>query len=203
MPVCLAFLAKAHLKAPLARFARMTGGSTVPLAGLLLGITAMVLIDPFFPDSNWWAPALIAAGFAAASAYVISHGVNALPGASPRLVAGLTTALLIGSAAAAVIPLLPKLSDFQSITVAAAPFALFRLVVWSVDRFTPSFTVSLLAGGAGMVLFAGAVPLLAFGNPDLSPWTCLGIAAAIAYAEGVLIGTFLRPLFSSATPPAR
>lgn len=181
----------------------MTGRSTVPLAGILLGFTVMVLADPLFPDSNWWAPTLIAIGVAAVSAYVISHGVNELPGASPRLVAGLTTVLLIGSGIGAVTPLWPKLdSTLLSILLVVAPFWLFHLTVWSVDRFTTSFTVSLLAGGSAAVLFAGAVSLLAFGNPGLSLWTCLGIGAAIAYGEGVVIGAFLRPLFSSAEPPA-
>jgi len=68
-------------------------------------------------------------------------------------------------------------------------------VVSTVDLFTWSFTVSLLAGLSGMAMAAAAVPLLVFGHPTLSLWGCVGIAAAVGYLEGLGIGGILRPLF--------
>ncbi len=174
----------------------MRGTWNVPITGVLLGFTVLLLVDPLFTDSNWWLPALLSMAVATMSAFLISHGVNAIPGASPRLVAGLTVALLLAATAGMEIPLYSRLdSALQSIVLTAAPFVLFRVAVSTVDMFTPSFTVSLLAGLSAMVLFAAGVPLLVLGNPSLSLWACMGFAAAIAYVEGIAIGAALRPLF--------
>lgn len=159
--------------------------------GLMLAMTAWALVKPLL--SGWWPPTLIGGGVAAVSALLFSYGLAHIPDASPRLVATLTTVLLLVATAGAVVFLFPRVdSAVQTVVLAAAPFVLFRLVVPTVDLFTPSFTVSLLAGLSGMVVFAAAAPLLAHSYANLSVWACVGIAAALGYVEGVVAGGLLR-----------
>ncbi|WP_158847701.1 hypothetical protein [Saccharothrix deserti] len=169
----------------------------VPLAGLLLGMAAVVLATPLLPASSWWILPLIGGGVSGLSAYAISHGVNNIPGASPKAVAALATILVVGAAGVGVVALGSRLDGVQAVVVIVTAHVAFRLVVATVDRFTPSFTVSLLAGLAGTLVFAAAVPLLALAHAGLSAWACIGIGAGAGYLEGVLIGATLKPLFDS------
>ena len=174
----------------------MGGAWNVPVAGALLGLTVLLLVDPLFPGSTWWVPPILAIAVAALSALLISYGVNHLPAASPPSVARLTTAMMLAATAGEVLPLLPRTdSILQTIVMVAAPFLMFRAVVLTVDLFTPSFTVSLLAGLSGMAVLAAAVPLLALSHPTWSLWACLGIAAAVGYLEGLVVGRLLKPSF--------
>jgi thiol:disulfide interchange protein len=161
-----------------------------------MAVAAVALVDPLL--SQWYWPMLVGVLVAALSAYLFAHGVNRVPGASPKAVAGLTAAGLILATGIAVVATQNRTGTLlQALVIALLPYVGFRLVVWVVDRFTPSFTVSLLAGLAGMAVFAAAMPLLASGRPNLSTWDCIAIAAGADLLVGLLIGVLLKPLFAA------
>jgi hypothetical protein len=171
--------------------------STVPQAGLVLGLTASILAEPFFPSRfAWFLRVVVAVVVAGATAYLIAHGVNRLSDASSAATAGLVVVIQIAATVGSVVALNTRLdNNLQVLVLAFSPFVMFRLVVATVDLFTGAFTVSLLAGLAGVVVFAAAVPMVSIGYPSLGSWAGIGTGAAIAYFDGVLIGAFLRPMF--------
>ncbi|WP_447005916.1 hypothetical protein ACRAKI_05285 [Saccharothrix isguenensis] len=174
----------------------MRGTWGTPLAGTLMGVAAMVLVDPLLPQ--WYWPILIGVPVAALSAFLFAHGVNRIPGASPKVVAGLTTAGLVLAMVVVVVGTQTRGDTvLEALVPVAWPFVGFRLVVAVVDRFTPSFTVSLLAGLAGTAVFSAAMPLLTSGRPDLSMWDCIALAAGAHCLMGVLVGVLLKPLFDT------
>lgn len=174
----------------------MTDGSRVPIVGTMVGVTAAMLVRPLPAASSWWAAPLVAAVVGGLVSYAVSHGVHRIPGASPKAVATLATVVTGVAPIVAIVVLGSRMeASLQAVVLIVAATAGFRLVIVTVDQFASSFTVSLLAGLAGSVVFAGAVPLLAFAHPDLSVWACMGIAAGIGYLEGILSGVALRPLF--------
>ncbi|KOV81658.1 hypothetical protein [Nocardia sp. NRRL S-836] len=179
----------------------MRGTWNVPFTGVLLGITVLLLADPLIPGSAWWLSPLLCTGVATVSTLLISFGVNTIPGASARFVAGLTSGLLLAATVGSVVATPAGTgSTLEAIVPGAAPFLLFRAVVATADMLTPSFTVSLLAGLTGTAVYTAAVPLVAAKHPGLSLWACLGIAAVIGYVEGMLVGAALRPLFAAESP---
>ncbi|MGC4938876.1 hypothetical protein [Kribbella sp. DT2] len=177
----------------------MKRDSMPPLAGLVLGMTGLALADLFSPPMASYAPILIAVAVGAVAGYVISYGTNRLPGADPKATATVSSSVLVVVMLADALVLWSELDSLvQTMVMAVAPFAGFRLVVAVVDRFTTSFTVSLIAGLAGVVVFGAAVPLLAFGLPGLSSWACIGAGAVVGLVDGVLVGAVLGPMFVEA-----
>jgi hypothetical protein len=172
----------------------MTRTSTVPLVGLMLGLTVVVLADPLIAQNLLLIPlSMVIAGV---STYALSSGVNRVPGASPRPLATLTVVVLMAAAIAGTVAMVSQAFFDHLLAMALAPFILFRIVVAAVDLITPSFTVSLLAGLTGAASFAAFVPLVANGHPDLPIWTCVGIGAALGFVEGFVAGCCIRPLFA-------
>jgi hypothetical protein len=160
----------------------------------MLAMTVVVPADPLI-SANWkLIPLAVVVAWVAA--FAISSGVNRISAASQRGAAWSTVVVLAAASVAIEVAIevaidSRRASSFQSLLMAFGPFILFQLVVKSMDRFIDEFTVPLLAGMIGAVVFAGGVPLIAGGHPGLPIWTCMGIGAGLGFAEGVVSGALL------------
>lgn len=156
----------------------------------MLAMTVVVLADPLI-RANWKLIPL-AVVIAGTAAFAISSGVNRISAGSQRGAAWLTVVVLAAACVAVQVAMASKgASSFQSLLMAFGPFVLFQLVVKSMDRFIDEFTMPLLAGMIGAVVFAAAVPLIVNGHPGLPIWTSMGIGAGLGFAEGVVSGVLL------------
>ncbi|MFD3404107.1 hypothetical protein ACFWUU_25695 [Kribbella sp. NPDC058693] len=168
----------------------MARRSTVPWIGVLLAMTVVVLADPLIKADRMLIPlAVVVAGVAA---FAISSGINRISAGTPRSAAWTTAVVLVAACIAVGIAMASKrTSSVQSLVLAFGPFVLFRLVAKSMDRFIDEFTLPLVAGMIAVAVFAGAVPLIAYGHPGLPIWPAIGIGAGLGFAEGLVSGALL------------
>jgi hypothetical protein len=164
----------------------------VEVVGVVMGVTVFVLSDPLFPSGQWLLQVLLAGIIAAAGTLTTTGGLRWLTGSSPKAMAAFTTVIIVAAGIADAFIEIGRLDGLLSIVIVVAPYALFRLIVVTVDQITEFFEVSAMAGLVGVVMSATAGPLLLSAHQDLSAWAAFGIGVAIGYVEGVIAGFALR-----------
>jgi hypothetical protein len=175
---------------------RMRNRPRIEIVGVMLGLSAMTLTDPFV--HSWWPGMLIAVSVAAIGAFTIGHAVNSLPLVSAARLATVTTVIICGSGIIAAVIAGPRANTGQEFAIVLAGYVMLRLIGATVDRLTSWVNISLIASFVGTAVGLSTILLVLVAHPDLSVWAVLGIGAGTGYVEGVITGFALRPGSTSA-----
>jgi hypothetical protein len=169
----------------------MTKRPRIEIVGVMLGLSAVTLTDPFV--HSWWLGMLIAVSVAALGAFAVGQAVNSLPLVSAARLATVTTVIISGGGIVAAVIAGPRANTGQEFAIVLAGYVMLRLIGATVDRLTPSVNVSLIASFVGTAVGLSTILLVLTAHPDLSVWAILGIGAGTGYMEGVITGFALRP----------
>ncbi|MGP4013732.1 hypothetical protein [Streptomyces sp. 4N124] len=174
----------------------MTNRPRVEIVGVMLGLSAMTLTDPFV--HSWWPGMLIAVSVAALGAFVVGHAVNNLPLVPAARLATVTTVIIYSGGIVAAVIAWPRANTGQEVAIVLAGYVMLRLIGATVDRLTSWVNISLIASFVGTAVGLSTIPLVLVAHPDLSVWAVLGIGAGVGYMEGVITGFALRTGSTSA-----
>lgn len=168
----------------------MTNRPRIEIVGVMLGLSAMTLTDPFI--HSWWPGMLIAVSVAALGALAVGQAVNSLPLVSAARLATVTTVIISGGGIVAAVIAGPRANTGQEFAIVLAGYVMLRLICATVDRLTPWVNISLIASFLGTAVGLSTILLVLVAHPDLSVWAVLGIGAGTGYLEGVITGFALR-----------